>query len=98
MPRWLPRQVAFWQEGLAFADGADHGVGGEGKQLAERQTPEWSSGKRRFASGLEELEGLGSFRFGPVVADIEEFAALGAAGERLRDTSKVASQSGLMHC
>lgn len=74
------------EEGLAFADGADHGVGGEGEEVAETPDTGVIEGEAAVLPAVFKVfEALGDAGFGPVVADIEQVAALGAAGECLRD-------------
>lgn len=74
------------EEGLAFADGADHGVGGEGEEFTEAPDAgmvEWEAAV--LPAGFEVFEGLGDGGLVPVVDDVQELAALGTGGERLGD-------------
>ena len=74
------------QEGLAFADGADHGVGGEGEEVAEAPDAGVIEREAAMLPALFEIaQRFGDGGFGPVILDIEQVAALGAGGEGLHD-------------
>jgi len=85
------------EKGLAFADGADHGIGGEGEEIAE--TPDAGVIEREAAvmpAVFKIFETLGDLGLGPVVADVQELAAFDAGGEGLSDVVG-GGAVGLMH-